>query len=250
MTGPLAVAQSTPGVHLAIEWLAYFLGARTYFRQRLASPIAIPRVDQMLLLGCTVFAAAAGAVALHIAESWSWISEQPVSAWISGKSLLGGLLGGTLGTELGKRLVNWSPSTGNAWVPALAVGIAVGRVGCQLSGTWDMTYGSPTGRAWGWDYGDGIPRYPTALLEILAVITLWLALRRYAWAHSGQLFNAFLLGYCLLRFFVDFLKPPFGAAATTATVPLDLHAGLTAIQWTALAGTVWMGYRIRNRARA
>jgi len=250
LAGLLAFSQSTPLVHAAIEWLAYFLGARTYFRRRRANPIDVSKVDQMLLLGCTVFSAAVGAVGLHIAESWSWIWAQPIDTWISGKSLLGGLLGGTLGTEFGKRLVNWKQATGDAWVPALVVGIAVGRIGCQLSGTWDMTYGSPTGMAWGWDYGDGVPRYPTALLEILAVIALWVGLRRKAWRRPGQLFNAFMLGYCLLRFFIEFLKPPFGAASATATVPLDLYSGLTAIQWVAIAGTAWMGSRMRGTSPA
>ena len=50
----LATAQATPVVHVAIEWLAYFVGARVYFRHRRASPIAVPRGDQLLLLACVV----------------------------------------------------------------------------------------------------------------------------------------------------------------------------------------------------
>jgi len=249
LTRLLAYTQSTPAVHVALEWLAYFLGARLYFRRRSADPIELARVDRMLLLSCTVFAAAAGAICLHIAESWTWISAQALDSWVSGKSLLGGLLGGTLGTEVGKRLVNWRQATGDAWVPALVLGIVVGRIGCQLSGTWDMTYGAPTGSSWGWDYGDGIGRYPTALFEALAVLALWMVLRQQAWSRPGQLFNAFLLGYCVLRFFLEFLKPPFGAAAATAAIPLDRYGGLTAIQWLALAGSAWMLVRLRGRSR-
>jgi prolipoprotein diacylglyceryltransferase len=235
--------QSSPFVHVMLEWLAYFVGARVYFHRRRRDPIGLPRIDQMLLLACTLFGAAAGAVGLHIAESWSWISTQPISHWISGKSVLGGLLGGTIGTELGKRGVGWNSSTGDAWVPALVIGLVIGRIGCQLSGTWDMTYGSPTGTAWGWDYGDGVPRYPTALIELLAVAAIWAGLRARAWSRPGQMFNAFLLAYCLLRFLIEFLKPPFGAAAPGA-VPIDRLAGLTAIQWTGLAGAAWMGVRM------
>jgi len=246
LIGLLTLTQSTPLVHVGLEWLAYLLSAQVYLRTRRKSPIEVSKVDQMLLLSCTIIAAALGALSLHIAESWSWVSQQPTQAWISGKSVLGGLLGGTLGTEFGKRLVNWRHSTGDAWVPALGIGLVVGRIGCQLSGTWDMTYGSPTGASWGWNYGDGIPRYPTALMEALAVLAMWAWLRRRSWSRSGQMFNAFLLGYCLLRFFIDFLKPPFGAAAADATVPLDLFLGLTAIQWTALAGAAWMTSRLRR----
>jgi prolipoprotein diacylglyceryltransferase len=100
-------------------------------------------------MSTALFGAAVGALALHIAESWSWISDQPITQWISGKSVLGGLLGGTAGTEIGKQMIGWSRSTGDAWVPALVVGLVIGRIGCQLSGTWDMTYGSPTGTDWG-----------------------------------------------------------------------------------------------------
>ena len=250
MAGLLAFAQSTPLVHAGLEWLAYFLGARTYFYHRRADPILLSRTDQILLLACTVFAAASGAVCLHIVQSWSLISQQPVQSWLSGKSLLGGLLGGTLGAEACKRLVRWKQSTGDAWVPALVVGIVIGRIGCQLSGTWDMTYGAPTGGSWGWDYGDGIARYPTALLEILAVLALWAGLRRHRWSRPGQIFNAFLLGYCALRFFIDFLKPPFGSDIGAGRMTMDLYLGLTAIQWTALAGACWMIHRLRAPPQA
>jgi phosphatidylglycerol---prolipoprotein diacylglyceryl transferase len=242
-------AQSTPAVHVGLEWLAYFLGVRVYFHLRRRSPIAVPRSDQLLLLACTLFGAAAGAVGLHIAESWSWISRQPITHWISGKSLLGGLLGGTIGTEIGKRAIGWKSSTGDVWVPALVVGLVIGRIGCQLSGTWDMTYGSPTGTSWGWNYGDGIPRFPTALIEILGVLAIWAALRARTGFRPGQLFNAFLLSYCVLRFLLEFLKPPFGAAAPGA-IPIDRFAGLTAIQWTALAGVAWMWVRITSSRRS
>ncbi len=244
----LSYAQSTPAVHAVVEWLAYFAGARVYFHRRRASPLALPRLDQMLLLACAVFGAAVGALGLHMAESWSWISGQPASQWISGKSVLGGLLGGTIGTEIGKRAVGWRSSTGDAWVPALVVGLVIGRIGCQLSGTWDMTYGSPTGASWGWDYGDGVARYPTALIELVAVIGIWAALRARRWARPGEKFNAFLLAYCLLRFLIEFLKPPFGEAAA-GSIPIDRFAGLTAIQWTALAGAAWMGLRMRASRR-
>jgi prolipoprotein diacylglyceryltransferase len=246
--GLVNYAQSTPAVHVALEWLAYFVGARVYVRLRRRSPIDVPRGDQWLLLACTLFGAAAGAVGLHIVESWSWISRQPIGAWISGKSVLGGLLGGTIATEIGKRVIGWRSSTGDAWVPALVVGLVIGRIGCQLSGTWDMTYGSPTGRAWGWNYGDGVPRYPTGLIELLAVLAIWAVLASRHWSRAGQLFNAFLLCYCLLRFFIEFLKPPFGAASPGA-IPIDQFAGITAIQWTALAGSVWMAARLQASRR-
>jgi hypothetical protein len=44
----------------------------------------------------------------------------------------------------------------------------------------------------------------------------------------------------LLRVLIEFLKPPFGAAASGA-IAVDRFAGLTAIQWVGIAGAAWMG---------
>ena len=239
----LSFTQSTPLAHAMADWIAYFVGARVYLRGRRSDPILLARADLALLFACTLFGAAAGAVLLHDLASLSWVAAQGPAGWIAGKSVLGALLGGTLGTEMGKALTGWRTPTGDAWVPALAIGLVIGRIGCQLAGTWDMTYGSPTGTAFGWDYGDGIPRYPTGLLEILGVMLLWIACRpRAAWP-KGRAFNAFLLGYCLLRVGLDVLKPPFGASAAGG-IPIDLIAGLSAIQWAGLAGAAWFATRL------
>jgi prolipoprotein diacylglyceryltransferase len=249
----LAFTQTHPLVHAAIDWSAYAIAGRVYFRGRRRQPIDRSRLDQLLLLGCTVLGAAVGAVGLHLIASASTLLAAPPSHWIAGKSVLGGFLGGVLGTEIGKRLIHWPFPTGDAWVPALVTGLVIGRIGCQLAGTWDMTYGAPTGVALGWDYGDGVPRYPTALIELLAVLAIFAMLRqRAAQAPSplppGWRFNAFLLAYCVLRFFIEFLKPPYGAPAPGG-IALDRFFGLTAIQWTALAGAIWMSVRLRAARR-
>ena len=85
---------------------------------------------------------------------------------MGGKLVLGGFIGGTLGVEITKKAIDWTKTTGDPWVPALAVGLIIGRLGCQFSGTWDQTYGIPTALPWAWDYGDGIGRHPTGFYEI------------------------------------------------------------------------------------
>jgi len=240
----LADVQAQPAIHALIEWLAYFAAARVYFRARQREPLPLPLATQGLLLGCALFGAALGAIGLHDLACWSSLPRHPASTWIAGKSVLGGLLGGTVGTELGKRWVGYATPTGDAWVPALAVGLIIGRLGCQLAGPWDMTYGVPTGLGLGWNYGDGVPRYPTALIELLAVGGLYAAVRAARPGPPGQRFNRFLLGYCGLRVALEFLKPPYGAAAYGAASAVGRIAGLTAIQWAALAGGVWMTARL------
>jgi len=225
-----------PQAHVVLEAGAYLVGAQVYRIHARRAPRPASRVDRWWLLACVVFGAALGSKLLHIIEHLAYFLHG-AGAWefLGGKSILGGLIGGTLGAEAGKRSIGWRRSTGDAWVPAIAIGLVIGRMGCQLSGLWDGTFGSPTALPWGWDYGDGIPRHPTALYEILAVAACWALVRTVPAQPPGARFAAFLAGYCLIRFVLEGLKPPFGADAQGG-IPVDLHGGLTAIQWTAALG--------------
>lgn len=229
---------SLPGreAHLLLELLAYFVGARLYWRNARALPRPAQWINRMALLAGAVFGAALGSKLLHVAEHLPYLLAQGTpELWLGGKSVLGGFIGGTLGVEIAKRAIGWRASTGDAWVPAIAMGLAIGRLGCQLSGLWDQTYGIPTTLPWGWDYGDGVTRHPTALYEI-ALIACAYALVRGRWAQApGARFAAFMALYCAIRLGLEFLKPPFGAP-DSAGLPVALYAGLTAIQWAALVG--------------
>jgi phosphatidylglycerol---prolipoprotein diacylglyceryl transferase len=242
---------SLPGhePHLILEIAAYFIGARVYWFFAKAETIKPPTVDRFCMLAAAVLGAAIGSKALHILEHLpSLISLNDATLWLGGKSVLGGLLGGTLGVEITKKLVGWKASTGDPWVPAIAVGLIIGRMGCQLSGTWDGTYGVPTTLPWAWDYGDHIGRHPTAVYEILLVT----ALAIFVWRNtplrqaSGARFAAFLMGYCVIRFALEFLKPPFGATAV-GSLPVATYAKLTAIQWAASVGFAYYCWQMRAR---
>lgn len=234
-------------MHIALEAVAYFVGARVYWAAALHYPHPTLMADRLLLLGFAIFFAALGSKLLHVAEHLAYLLESGTPAeWFGGKSVLGGFMGGTLGVELAKKLVGWRQSTGDAWVSALAVGLIIGRLGCQLAGTWDQTYGVSTTLPWGWDYGDGIARHPTGLYEMACVAVLWWLIRK-RWPHApGARFAGFLAGYCALRLGLEFLKPPFGPAAS-GTLPASLYLGLPAIQWAALAGMIGYGLLLRFR---
>jgi len=141
-----------------------------------------------------------------------------------GQSVVGGLLGGLIGVEIAKKLTGQTRSTGDAMVLPIAVGLAIGRIGCFLAGLHDDTYGLPTSAPWGVDFGDGIPRHPTQLYEIAVVLPLGLALHRARLPTPGLAFKLFLSAYLLWRFAVEFLKP----------VPVAYPLGLSGIQWTCL----------------
>lgn len=141
-----------------------------------------------------------------------------------GQSIVGGLLGGLIGVEIAKKLTGQARSTGDAMVLPIAVGLAIGRVGCFLAGLHDDTYGLPTTLPWGVDFGDGVARHPTQLYEIAVVLPLGLALHRARLPVPGLAFKLFLSSYLLWRFGVEFLKP----------VPVAYPLGLSGIQWTCL----------------
>jgi prolipoprotein diacylglyceryltransferase len=240
---------SLPGAapHFFLEILAYAVGARLYWQAAAAQASLPPRDDRLALLAGAIIGAFLGSKLLHIAEHLPALMERSDwSLWIGGKSLVGGLIGGTIGVEVVKRRIGWTRPTGDAWVPALAAGIIIGRIGCQLSGTWDLTYGNPTALPWAWDYGDGIGRHPTAAYEMILVAMLWVGLRRWSAAPSGARFAALLLGYCAIRFGLEFMKPPFGAPVQDS-LPVAFYAGLTAIQWAAAAGILYFAASLRVR---
>jgi len=245
--------------HVLLEWLAYAIGGALYWRarQRLVQP---PEAWQRLAIAAgAIGGAAIGSKGLYILDYWSTLSHAPWGDWLSGKTIVGALLGGLLGVESIKLSIGWERSTGDAFVVPLITGMIIGRLGCQLSDARDLTYGIPTGLTWGWDYGDGVPRHPTALYEILGLcVVAWVTGRlRQLSSVSGDQFRAFMVAYLSMRLGLDFLKPPHGTPVTGVQVP-DVHAGLSAIQWACLAGLAyyardvarWLHHRAASRAAA
>lgn len=136
-----------------------------------------------------------------------WLSGVPMA----GRSVLGALAGGITAVELYKARRGITGSTGLIFVPTFAALVAVGRIGCALSGLEDNTYGTPTTLPWGHDFGDGIPRHPVALYESL-MMAGFLAAALIAIARRNPLFLTrgfyLMVGfYALQRFGWEFLKP-------------------------------------------
>ena len=71
-----------------------------------------------------------------------------------------------------KRYIGLRTSTGDLYAIPLALGIAIGRIGCFLTGLSDNTYGTATNLPWAINFGDGIPRHPTQLYEIAFLLAL------------------------------------------------------------------------------
>jgi len=142
-----------------------------------------------------------------------------LNLWLSGqsgiaRSVEGALAGGIAAIELYKWRNGISLRTGARFALPLAIGIAIGRIGCYLAGLDDFTYGTPTALPWGHDFGDGVLRHPVQLYESLAmaafaVVYIVAIVRRDDFIISNGFYLA-LAWYGLQRFVWEFLKP-YGA---------------------------------------
>lgn len=139
-----------------------------------------------------------------------------VEQWLHGnRSILGGLLGAWLGVHVTKRLVGYRSRTGDLFAPAVALGMAVGRVGCLLT----EKPGTPTGGGWGITLDAqqaaftgavaGVPLHPSFAYEIVfhlvafAVLWTWL---RHRDLPPGETFVRYVAAYAVFRFLVEFVR--------------------------------------------
>jgi phosphatidylglycerol:prolipoprotein diacylglycerol transferase len=213
--------------HLVFETLGYFVGFRVYLWMRRRRGDVIADGTRWSIIAAAILGAAIGSKLLF------WF-ENPALTWqhlgdpaflLAGKTIVGGLAGGLIGVEATKYVLGVRESTGDLFAAPLAIGAAIGRIGCFLTGLSDQTYGIATTLPWGVDFGDGVARHPTQLYEVLflaalAVLLLRLARRPHT---NGDLFKLFMVGYLGFRLAIDFLKPE------------PSFGGLSSIQWVALA---------------
>jgi phosphatidylglycerol---prolipoprotein diacylglyceryl transferase len=159
----------------------------------------------------------------------------------SGLVWFGGALGGAAGVLL------WAYRKGmfnlallDLCSPALAVGYAIGRIGCQISG--DGDYGVPTDLPWGMAYPDGVVPttevvHPTPIYETVSMTLVGWALWRARDAfRPGVLFAFYLLLAGTERFLVEFVRrnEPVLAGLTEAQL-LSLVMMLAGLAWILLA---------------
>jgi prolipoprotein diacylglyceryltransferase len=135
------------------------------------------------------------------------LSQQPGIA----RSIEGAIAGGIIAVELYKRAAGISARTGARFALPLAVGVAVGRIGCYLAGLDDFTYGTPTDLPWGHDFGDGILRHPVQLYEsasmaAFAIIYVMRARRDDRFVIDNGFYLA-VAWYGAQRFVWEFFKP-------------------------------------------
>ena len=236
-------------LHLLLESLAYLIGFQLYLRQRRRRGDHLGERTRGWVVVAAVLGAAAGSKVVYwLSDPWLTARQAAagdVAFLMAGKSIAGALAGGLIAVEAVKRRLGVRPATGDLFAVPLAVGIAVGRLGCFLAGLDDHTYGLPATLPWAVDFGDGTPRHPTQLYEALFLILLVPLLLRLQRPPApgepprvvGDAFKAFMVGYFAFRLLLEFLKPG---------VPLG---GLFAIQWVCLGVLLYYAQLlVRRRA--
>lgn len=226
--------------HRFFEVLAYFVGGQTFWWLRRRWKDALDGRTRFSVIGGAILGAGIGAKGLHALTMAPLFSEIGWLGIFSGKTILGAILGGHIGVEIAKRLVGETRRTGDLFVIPLCLAVAIGRVGCFLTGLDDGTYGGLTSLPWGVDFGDGVFRHPTQLYESIFLLLLIGAalLVRKRLSRAGDLWRLFLATYCGWRLVIDGLKP------------YPRVGGLNAIQWAAMMGLAWLAFEmIRDRRR-
>jgi phosphatidylglycerol:prolipoprotein diacylglycerol transferase len=195
-----------------------------------------------------------GAKVLYIINDWSIYKDHPGEIFSVDTLQAGGVFsGGLLAAFVAAAWYVWRnrlPALGtcDAFAPGLALGHAIGRIGCFAAG---CCYGKETHHWWGVTFTNPLasvitqtplnkPLEPTQLFESAVefanfLFLTWLLKRR---KFDGQIIGAFMFLYGFARFFMEYLRGDpgrgsvFGGAMTgTQLIAIFLVLGGGFIWW-------------------
>lgn len=224
-----------------------------YTAARFAPRIGVAREIVWNLGVYMALAALVGAKLFLILSEWSYYASHPGDIFSWSTLHAGGVFyGGLLCAIAVAAYYTWRyqlhfPALSDVYAPGIALGHAVGRLGCFSAG---CCWGKPTDLPWAVTFTDpysaqvvgvplGVPLHPTQLYESLteaiifaALLLLWRR-RRF----SGQIFASYLMLYSAARFGLEFFRGdprgPFffdGALSLPQVLSLVLFA-VGAIYW-------------------
>jgi phosphatidylglycerol:prolipoprotein diacylglycerol transferase len=153
-------------------------------------------------------------------------------------SSAGDFYGGFIGGLIGSAIFFWRHPTLSVWraadicAPAIALGQAIGRIGCFMAGD---DYGRPTSLPWGIAFTNpdaadiggvplGVKLHPVQLYEsavclVLFAVLVWLERRRH---RDGDVIITYTVLYAIARFILEFFRGDadrgfvFGGALSTS----------------------------------
>jgi phosphatidylglycerol:prolipoprotein diacylglycerol transferase len=200
-----------------------------------------------------VLAGIIGAKALYILVDWTYYASHPgeifsFSTLQAGGVFSGGLVAGLVAAAWYIRKHHMPAlATCDAFAPGLAMGHAIGRVGCFAAG---CCYGKPTNHIWGVTFTNPLAQAwvgtplnealePTQLIEsaaelIIFSILMWLLNRK---KFDGQVFGAYLFLYGIARYFIEFLRGDPGRGSVFGGIMSGTQ--LIAIGLVITGGIIW-----------
>jgi phosphatidylglycerol---prolipoprotein diacylglyceryl transferase len=233
----LGISIKTFGVAFALAFLACGLVLARRLRE-LGKPVdwAYEIVFAALLGGVI------GARGYFVIQNYSQVKHNLIGSIFSGSGLVwyGGAIGGAIGVILWMR---WRHMLQlrmfDACATVLALGYALGRIGCQVSGDGDYGIRSHLPWAMGYPHGTvptpaGVTVQPTPIYETLAMgLLAYLLWRLRDRVRPGAIFALYLFLSGLERFLVEFIRRNNEVLVGLTTPQLE-SLGLLAI------GLVWL----------
>jgi len=204
--GPVTI--HTYGVFVALGFMAGILVTLRLGKARGLQPQQVMDMAFLMILWAII-----GSRLLYILINFSYYRAHPLDAlkiWQGGLVFSGGLVAVAAAMAWYLRRHNLSFwATGDLWAPALALGQAVGRIGCFMAG---CCYGKPTELPWGIVFShpdslapQNIPLHPTQIYSslggflVFVILTFIHAKRRF----DGQVFVWYLILHSTARLFVE-----------------------------------------------
>jgi len=239
----LGISIKTFGVAFALAFLA--CGAVVARRLReLGRPVDWSyEIVFAALLGGVI-----GARGYYVIQNYSAVKHDLLGSIFSGSGLVwyGGAIGGAIGVIAWMR---WRKVL-ELWMfdvcgTALALGYAIGRIGCQISGDGDYGISSSLPWAMGYPHGTvptppGVAVQPTPIYETVAMCLLaYLLWQLRDRVRPGVVFALYLFAGGLERFLVEFIRRN-----------REVLVGLTAPQLESVAlcviGLAWLAFMMRR----
>ncbi|HET8925608.1 MAG TPA: prolipoprotein diacylglyceryl transferase [Candidatus Acidoferrum sp.] len=201
--------------------------------------------EGFLIIGIAGLSGLVGARLYHVLESPRELIADP-SMLVSrfGFAWFGGFLGGFVALVfLAKHYKTPVLAFMDVCSPAAAVGYAIGRIGCLLSG--DGDYGIPTALPWGTSFPNGVVPttervHPTPIYEFF----IWMVIAAFLWrlghkalargGTKGEIFGGYLILTGIARFLIEFIRINprsfFGMSNAQAASLVSILAG-TILLW-------------------
>lgn len=208
--GPLEVRWY--GFMYLLGFLVGYLVIRSELRRK-DGPVPVEAADDLLfylVLGLLV-GARLGYALFYNLEAYLQAPWEVFAVWHGGMSFHGGLIGMIVSGWIFARR-RGAPFLELADIGALAapLGLMLGRIGNFINGE---LFGRVTTVPWGFVFPGGgpLPRHPSQLYEalfeglMLFAILWWLRVRT---RNPGEVLCAFLVGYGVFRFVIEFFREP------------------------------------------